>query len=49
MAGVNSKVIRLEDQIRLLLLEAEDYIDLDELLENFSIRGPINSSPDAIY
>lgn len=28
--------------------EAEDFIDLDELLEYFSIKGLFNTAPDAV-
>lgn len=36
----------LEDQIRLIFKKAENYIDLDELLEYFTIKGPINTQAD---
>lgn len=37
----------LEEQIRLISKNAQDYIDLDELLEYFTIKGPINTKADA--
>ena len=46
--GTHSHHLTLEDQIRALTTEAEDYIDLDELLEHFSIKGPINTTAQTL-
>ena len=45
--GNRELVTTLEDQIRLIFKKAENYIDLDELLEYFTIKGPINTQADA--
>jgi hypothetical protein len=46
--GTHSHYLTLEDQIRALSLDAQDYIDLDELLEHFSIKGPINTTAQLV-
>jgi len=43
---MNTIYIKLEDQVRMIASYAENYIDLDEFLEYFSIKGPINTTAE---
>ena len=40
---ISGGYISLEETIRIIVAKAPNFIDLDEFLENFSIKGPITN------